>query len=276
MMLPDRWTSYFTEPFQQFAAHFEELLPNLLTALGLLLIGLIIAFMLRAWTTVLLRAGNRLIRRRAQARGIETTALGPTAPSLLSRIIFWLVFLFFLAASVETLGQPVISNWSNTLTQYLPNVLAAALIVFVGVFMGNIVKAAIERFTHGTQISHGELLGRVSQILIVVTAILIAIDQVGIEIQLLVIILAIATGMFGGGIALAFALGAKVSVSNIIASHYVTRIYRVGQTIRIGDIEGRILEIMLTAVLVETVDGTMTVPAHRFSEEASLLLKEGR
>lgn len=268
--------SYFTEPFQKFAVHFKDLLPHLFSALGLLLIGLIIALLLRAWTTMMLRAGNRLIHRRARARGIETAALGRETPSLLSRIVFWVVFLFFLAAAVETLGQPVISNWSNMLTQYLPNVLAAALIVFVGIFLGNIVKAAIERFTHGTQISHGELLGRLSQIMIMMTAILIAIDQVGIQIQLLVIILAIVTGMFGGGIALAFALGAKVSVSNIIASHYVTKSYRVGHTIRIGDIEGRIIDILLTAVIVETEEGVMTIPARRFSDEASLLLKEGR
>ena len=276
VMSADRLITYLVEPFQKFTGNFQAILPNLIGALGLVAIGLLLAFLLRAWTTALLRASNRLIMRRAKARGIETTALGTTAPSLLSRVIFWLVFLFFLAAAIETLGQPVISDWSSTVSQYLPNVLAAALIVFVGAFLGNITKAAIERFTHSTQISHGELLGRLVQLATLITAIIIAIDQLGIQIQLLIIILAIVTGMLAGGFALAFAFGAKTSVSNVIASHYVMKRYQAGHTVRIGDMEGRIMEITLTAVVLETPDGITTVPAHRFSEEATILLKEGR
>ncbi|MDX1409588.1 MAG: hypothetical protein R3330_15680, partial [Saprospiraceae bacterium] len=69
---------------------------------------------------------------------------------------------------------------------------------------------------------------------------------------------------------------ARVSVSNIIASHYVIKTYQVGQTVRIGDLEGRIVGISLTAVEIETPEGICLVPAHRFSEETSVLLKEGR
>jgi small-conductance mechanosensitive channel len=64
-------------------------------------------------------------------------------------------------------------------------------------------------------------------------------------------------------------------VSNIIASHSLRKTYRVGQLVRIGSTEGRILEIGSTSVFIDTPDGTVQVPANRFANEASVSLREG-
>jgi hypothetical protein len=46
--------------------------------------------------------------------------------------------------------------------------------------------------------------------------------------------------------------------------------------VRIGSIEGRILEIGETSVVIETSDGRVHVPARLFSEQISTLLTDGR
>jgi len=75
--------------------------------------------------------------------------------------------------------------------------------------------------------------------------------------------------LFGG--ALAFGLGARVSVSNILAAYYLKSLYREGQQVKINDIEGQILQLTPTSVLLETSEGQVTIPAKEFSEKASTL-----
>jgi small-conductance mechanosensitive channel len=77
-----------------------------------------------------------------------------------------------------------------------------------------------------------------------------------------------------GGLAIGFGLGARATVSNLLAIHYLLQNYRVGQRIRIGQIDGRIVQVSSTAVMLDTPDGRTLVPGSRFSESASVLLPE--
>ena len=65
-----------------------------------------------------------------------------------------------------------------------------------------------------------------------------------------------------------------MAVANLIASHYLVRVYRPGQRVRIGEIEGRIVEFTRGAVSVETEEGRALVPARLFEDLASVRLDE--
>jgi small-conductance mechanosensitive channel len=79
-------------------------------------------------------------------------------------------------------------------------------------------------------------------------------------------------GAIIGAAALAFGLGSRTAVSNIIAAHYLRQIYRVGHTVKVGNVHGKILEITPTAVIIEESDGRVLVPAKEFSEGISVLI----
>ena len=100
----------------------------------------------------------------------------------------------------------------------------------------------------------------------------VAVDQLGIEVSFLVIAVSIALAASLGAAALAFGLGARTAVSNIIATHYLARTYEVGQRVRVGEHEGRIAEISPTAVILETGEGRVHIPAKEFSEQISTLI----
>jgi small-conductance mechanosensitive channel len=84
----------------------------------------------------------------------------------------------------------------------------------------------------------------------------------------------VGAGLAGAG--LAFGLGARTAVSNIIASHYVSQAYRVGQTVRVGSVEGQIVQTTPTAVFIASPEGRVMVPANQFSETTSVLVTEAR
>jgi len=152
--------------------------------------------------------------------------------------------------------------------------LAAVVIVVMGIFVGtmsaNIIAAAAVR----TGITYGKVLGDIARYGILVITIVVAIDQVGIDIAFLINLVNITLTAILFGAALAFGLGARTSVSNILASYYVHKTYKEGNSIKIGDVEGLIVKITPTSVIVSTKDGQVSIPAKRFSEMESSLIEK--
>jgi hypothetical protein len=73
---------------------------------------------------------------------------------------------------------------------------------------------------------------------------------------------------------LAFGLGARTHVSNIIAANQLRQRYQDGDIIRIGDIEGRILAITVSRVTIETESGNVDVPAKLFDEQVTVIIEK--
>ncbi|MFH1569072.1 MAG: mechanosensitive ion channel domain-containing protein, partial [Gemmatimonadota bacterium] len=121
-------------------------------------------------------------------------------------------------------------------------------------------------------LAYGNALGRLVQTAVVLVAVAVAIEQVGIDIQFLTTASVVTLGVLLFGAALAFGLGARTTVSNILAAHYLRRTYTVGQTVRIGELKGEIVQITATAVILRSAEGRALVPAKVFSETITVLV----
>lgn len=251
-------------------------LPNLVGAIALLVGGWILARLLRAACARLISGLDRLVRSHGMERWLIRIGLERPASDLIGAIVFWVVFVLFFTAATETLGLPVVATWLGGVSTYLPRVLVAVLIILAGVLAGSLARDALTTAAAAAGIGYGALLGRVVYIVILLIAAVTGVDQIGIESRFLTATLIIVIASLVGAAALAFGLGAKTAVSNIIAAHYLRQIYRVGHTVRVGAAEGRIAEITNTVVILENSNGRVVVPAKEFSESVSVLLgREG-
>jgi small-conductance mechanosensitive channel len=233
--------------------------------------GWLLAQILRIACVRLIGSLDNLLRRYGMERMLIRIGFERPASDLIGRIIYWLVFLVFFAAATETLGLPVVAAWLGGVSTYLPRVLVAGLILLAGFLAGSIARDALTTAAAAAGIVHSELLGRVVYISIVLIAVITGIDQIGIESRFLTATITIVIASGVGAAALAFGLGARTAVSNIIASHYLRQIYHVGQVVRIGEAQGTIAEITNTAVVLENANDRLIVPAKEFSEKISIL-----
>jgi hypothetical protein len=128
--------------------------------------------------------------------------------------------------------------------------------------------------TLGARTAYAGALGRGVQILLILLALLVGLEQVGVHGDLIVVLLSVVLGVVLAGAALAFGLGARTAVSNIVASYYVAQTYRVGQTIKVGEYEGRIVRTTPTAVVLDTKGGQVMIPSRIFTEQPSMLITE--
>jgi hypothetical protein len=257
----------------QLMARASAQFPAVLTAAGLVLVGWALGRLLGAWTRRLIGRLDHLAPGRALHGGLRRVGVERAPSDVVGTLVFWLVFLFFVAAATETVGLPVIATWLTGVTHYLPRVLVALLIVAVGLFVGTLAHDAVLAAAVAAGLAYGPLLGRLAQVVVVMIAVVTGIDQVGVESRFLIAALTIVIAAVIGGAALAFGLGARTAVSNIIGAHYLRQTYRVGQTVRIGSVEGSIVAMTTTAVILETGGGRVLVPAKEFSEGVSVLVR---
>lgn len=264
--------TFLTGILERSTDRFTKYLPNLLSALLLLLLGWVVAIILRKILHGVGRAAIAWLgRHHLVERGMKKTTLSGTVPALVGGIGYWGVLLFFVAAAIEQLGLPGLSNLLNNFAAHLPSLLLGSLIVVGGVVLGHMVS---EWVSAGLGSEYATVLGKVAQTAVVVMAIIVASDQVGIQSTFLMISLGIVFAAVLGGVAFAFAFGAGPAVSNVIASHHLRQRYQPGDRIRIDGDEGVIQDITPTTITLETEGGQLSVPAKAFLEGKSLLVKD--
>jgi hypothetical protein len=194
------------------------------------------------------------------------------AAVIVSRAVFAIVMVVFVMASTELLGLPVITAWLSGVASYLPRLLVAVLIIAVGLVAGRLLRGVVARAAVSAEVAHAERLGRMAQAALVLATMLVAVEQLGIQVTFVTTMLAIVIAALVGSAALAFGLGGRLVVANILAGHYVRKLYGVGQVVRIDGVEGRIVRMLPTAVILHTGDEEVAVPAEDFARLRSTLV----
>jgi small-conductance mechanosensitive channel len=270
-----QWPVILGGLFARLSQGITEYFPHIVGAVVLLAVGWAVAKLLRFMTRRLISQLNRLIPGQILGREIKSSRVDKMASDAVSMVVFWAVLLFFVAAATEALGLPVVTSGLSRLGGYLPTLLASVLVILAGLVLGNITQSLVTRTATSAHFRYAEGLGRASKTTVLLLGGLVALDQIGIDSTLLILVTATVIGMLLGGLALAFGVGARTMVSNILASHYLHQAFQVGQSIRLGEARGRIEEISPTHVVVESAEGRVWVPAKQFAETTSVLLREG-
>lgn len=249
--------------------------PKVLAALVLIVIGWLLAKLMRLLVVSAVKELDRVWQRFVAKRGLEHVSLHQPPTRILGELVFWFLLLVFVTLATDVLGLEVFGTWLKQIVAYLPIAAAGLLIVLVGLVVSSLSRELVKSAADSAGLARGDLLGRAAQITILVIAIILGIDQIGIDIMFLSVVVGIVLAAMLGGISLAFGLGARNHVSNIIAANQLRRIYQVGDKIRIADIEGRIINISMSRIMLETGEGNVDIPAKIFDEQVAILLEKG-
>ena len=253
-------------------AALEDRLPDVVAALLLLLAGWLAALLLRRLAVRLVGTLSQVLRRLLRRRSRHTPQFVARAAEVVGGLVFWLVMLGFIAAATHVLGLTVFTAWLGNLLAYAPTLVAGALIMFAGYLASTLVRDLTIATADSAGSRNSLLLGRIAQAGVLATAAILGLDQVGIDVSVLVVLVATVLGMVLGGVSLAFSLGARTYVANIVAAQTLRQAYAPGQQVRVGGVEGRVLEHTATGVIIEAAEGRVHVPAKTFQEAPSVLL----
>lgn len=245
-------------------------LPSVVGAVLLLLAGWVLAKILRAATGRVVALLDSVIGRVFGVSVAERLRLARSA-HVLGTLVFWAVLLFFITAATNALGLETFTLWLARLLDYLPTLIVGLLIVVAGYILSRFVADLIRGATGKLAPAQRQVIARSAQATILVASILVGADQIGIRMTFLAIFVGIAAAAVGGGVIVAISLGARTHVANLIGAQQLQQHYELGQRIRVAGFEGRILQLTPQAVILETDDGRVSLPARIFSEQPVVL-----
>lgn len=213
-------------------------LPNLIGAIIVLLVGWAIANVLAALVDRGLDAVrfDRWMERAGVDRAIARTGVKLQPSDMVAQLVKWLVVLVTLVVAADALNLPQVTAALMAIIAYIPNVIAALLIVTLGAllasFIGNLVKT--------TPLEASDLLGQVAYWAILIFAGLAALTQLNIAPELVQILFTAVVGAVALAGALAFGLGLRHEAADILASAELRRVVDRGDSISLNA-EGRTL-----------------------------------
>ena len=199
------------EPLRGFLLRAGEFLPRILIAVVIVVVGWMVAKMVRFAIAKGLRAVNfNVLTERAGIDAfLHDGGIRADTTEILALLFYWLVVLASLVMAFNLLGLEYITDLLGRVVWFLPKVMVALLILAFGAYFARFIGNAVIAYCRNVHLQDAEILGRLAQYAILAFVVLIALDQVNVggEIVRQTFLIVLAGVVFA--LALAFGLGGK-------------------------------------------------------------------
>lgn len=262
MTTQNDWQTALSSSYEQLNTYLVLHVPQLIGALFLILLGWLIAWVCSKLTLTTVKFISRMWQKVVREVAVTGVAeIKASHAAVISKTVFWVVMLFFMAAATSSLGLDFFSSWLNALLGYVPQLLASVFIVMAGYLLGNIVGVMTESAAEASELSQSASLGNIARFSIFFVALVVGIEQLGINIQFITTFIIVIVGVLLFGLALAFGMGSNAFVANIIAAKQAKNHFRLNEYLKIAGVEGTLINITSTMLLIETEEGRVLIPA---------------
>jgi len=178
-------------------------------------------------------------------------------------VAYGAVLMLAIIIAIRLLGIDQLSTWLDQAMAYAPRLIIALFIVGMGNVLGALSRNLVASISE--QAEPDSLGPRLIHAAILSIAIITGLQQLGIDISFITQLAMILIGALVGGLSLAFALGARQYVANLLAQNELAR-YGTGDHLRIDDDQGQVVEIHRSGLVLATREGLVSIPAARLAE----------
>lgn len=199
------------EPFERFSEKVLQFLQNFLTAILILISGIVLGIILKVISLRLFRAINleRGFDRSGVSEVLKKGGIREPITTFLSRIIGWITILTFSIISLHFLDVPAVERLLEKLFLYLPNVFVAVVILFFGYLLSNFLGRAVLIASVNAGWKAAGLIGKFVRLTVFILSVTMALEQLGIGRETIIIAFAIVFGGIVLALAIAFGLGGR-------------------------------------------------------------------
>ena len=208
------------DSLQQGFDAFFAFLPNLLAFVVIVIVGLIIARIIRTLVAKgLEKLGmDRALHESEGGKYVEKVSPGASPSKGVGQVVFLLVFAFFLFSAIGALQIPALTTFMNQVLAYLPNVIAAIAIFVIAAALAGAVGGGVAKLMGDTPT--GKVIAAVVPALILVIAGFMVLEQLQIAPEIVRIAFAATIGALALGLALAFGLGGRDVAGRMLEDAY--------------------------------------------------------
>ncbi len=255
---------------------FIATLPRVIGAILLIIIGRWISrLMAKVVRKLLEKMGvDKLAAKLNEIDLIHKSNIELVPSKVVSAIVYYILFFIVILIATDVLGMQAITDMMNNVLAYIPSLVSALLVFFVGILLADFLKRIVQTTCNSLGIPAASLIANVVFYFLFLNVAMITLSQARVQTSFIEENLSIILG----GVVLAFAIGygfaSRPVLSNLLAAYYNKGKVSIGDYIVIEGITGEIIAMDNSTFTVESGETMTVVPLHKLSTEAYQLIKK--
>ncbi|MFB6173613.1 MAG: mechanosensitive ion channel domain-containing protein [Halobacteriales archaeon] len=218
------------------------------------------------------KINRRLLERADVPDAVEGTAfertmrgLGTSTVAVIARLSMWFIVGVAVLAALSVANVNIATSFWAAVTGLLPQLFVALIVLIVGVVVGDKLELVVSERLTGIKLPQVGVLPLLVKYSTVYIAGLIALSQIGVVTDALLIML----GGYVFGLVFVGGLALRDLLASVTAGVYLllNQPYGIGDEVRIGDAEGIVQEVTVLVTRVEGEDAEYVVPNRRVFDQ---------
>ncbi len=252
---------------------FMSKVPSLLGALLVLIIGYILAKLIGRIVRKFLERINvdRFAERLNEIDFVEKSNISIVPSRIFGKVLYYVILLIFIIAATDVLGMAEVSSLVSQIINYIPVLITAVLLLAIGILFADFLRKLVLTTCESLGIPSAKLISAFIFYFLLINVFISALAQAGIDTEFIASNISIVLG----GAVLAFGIGyglaSKDIFSNFLTSFYSKEKFKIGDTITISNTTGQIIALDKATVTLQTSEGKLILPLHKFSREHVLI-----
>lgn len=190
--------------------------------------------------------------------GESSVKIQPT--KIIITAIKWILILVFIIVGSELLGLRMVSEQLSNLIAYLPKLISALVIFAVGIYVANMVKKALTSMFKSLELTGGNLVGNIAFYIIAIIVTVTALNQAGINTDLITNNLSIILGAILASFTIAFGLGSRDVIQRLLFGYYTRKNIQEGDKVSVNGIDGVVASVDNICLIINTEKGKTVLP----------------
>jgi hypothetical protein len=263
----ERLLDSFQHLFDEIASAAPKVAIGIVLIVGALILAKAAEVVLRVLLTRL--RFDSLVERVGVDRALQRIGLRQQLNVFLPRLVYFLILFLLAQTAADAFGLTAVSNAFAAFFSYLPNIVAALLLVVLGSTVGQFAGDIVTQSAQGSGVDFAPALGKLVSGLILFVVTMMAISQLKIDTGMVRIVTSFILGVAALAFGIAFGLGTRDIVRNLVAGFYVRKFLEVGKQLEIAGQQGTLTAVMATHAILREGERDVSVANTTFLEHSA-------
>lgn len=175
------YTMLFIDPIKEMLHKFFGFLPTLFTALVILVVGWIVAKLVRKYLTQLLHmiGFDTISDAIGLGKFLKAGGIKRKPSDLVGCITYWVFMVMVLITTVKSFGLTAVADLTDTVLGYVPSVFTGVLVLIVGMLIARLVSVLVYVTAKNTDMPSPLTLSRLTKLAIMAYVGIIFLKEIG-------------------------------------------------------------------------------------------------
>lgn len=261
----DKVTDYKNIVMGSLSTMWDEIVKVFPSIIGALIV-LIIGWLFTKILVRLVRKGLKLAKadkldeKLNQIEIVEGKKLNFDTIKIVSTFVKWVIYIMLLVVVSDILNLSIISEQISKFLGILPQLFVALVIFTLGLLFANFVKKALQSFFESMDLSGAKIISQIVFFLLLIFISITALNQAGVNTEIITQNLTLILGGFLLSFCIAFGLGAKAVITDLLRTFYTRKTFEIGQKIEFQGQTYEVDTISNISVVVKNANGKLVVP----------------